>query len=109
MDAADAARISFDPGHGVGTGSNAGAYVELENDVVRRVGGNDLNWAFGPDRFELGSVIVIAGAEPGRVEIGGGLREQAGHFSPSVQISDWTRRGHHDVLGANGAVQVDCL
>ena len=60
--------------------------VELQHEVLGRVGGDHFHGALAVHRLELGLVVVIAGAQPGGAELLAALRERLGDLLPTVQV-----------------------
>ena len=60
----DASRVGFDPGDRVRAGFLAGADIQLQDEFLGRIGGDDLNDALAVVQLgPLGLVIVVARAQ----------------------------------------------
>src|SRR4029450_13162556 len=59
VDALDPSRIRLDPGARVGAALETGADVELQDEVLRRAGGEDVHRALAVDFAPLDLVVVI--------------------------------------------------
>src|SRR3954452_20719877 len=69
MDALDASGIGVDPGDWVGAHFDTGAYVELQDDLLRRAGANDIHRPLSVDRPPFHLMVVIPGCHLERLQL----------------------------------------
>ncbi len=105
MQRADAAGIGFDPRHRVGTGLDTGAHVELQHQIVRSVGGDDLDGPRSLQRPELGIVIVIAGTETFGLEVLLHMAEGVGDLAVIIQSFNLAGARQNEVVSSEDMVQ----
>src|ERR1700760_226345 len=105
MEDADTAGIGVDPGNGIGASFDAGANVQLKDEVLRRVSGNDVHGAeVAIERFPFGLVIVETRAKTVRPEGRGGGGELVAKFFPGIEIVR-ARAGEDDDFAAEDLIE----
>jgi hypothetical protein len=106
--AADAARVRFDPGHGISPGLHARADIELQYELARCAGGQDVHRSLAVDRPPLDGVVVESGRHAVRPQRLCRRRARLGQLFPGVDGLELRRRaGHDDHAAAQDGVELD--